>query len=166
MSEIECIYCGKSSKTSICYKCLSERDINRLKNEILFRVEGRVSLNEFRKFILTSIARHNLSLIEQYFNQKNLFPEISGRIWLNANRKEVIGSFEIYSGETVDIVRAYEVYQITYKSKSKHTILKWKAIWKTEGTMSGIATVHSLRNLHEAGVGIDKIKIESIKLNL
>ncbi|MEM0084575.1 MAG: hypothetical protein QW743_04975 [Candidatus Methanomethylicia archaeon] len=165
-SEEECIYCGRQAKGGICDKCLSERNAERLKNEVLFKVEGRVKLNEFKKFILISIARNNMPIIEKHFNQKNLYPEISGRIWLNANRKEVVGSFEIHSGEIVDIVRADVIHQITYRSRSKHTTLKWKAIYKSEGIISGVITIHSLKNLYDAGIEIDKLKIESIKLNL
>jgi len=162
----ECIYCGRPAESGICDKCLSERDIERLKREVLFRVEGKVKLNEFKKFILISIARNNMPVIEKHFNQKNLYPEISGRIWLNANKKEIVGSFEIHSGEIVDIVRADVIHQITYKSRSKHTVLKWKAIYRSEGVMSGIATIHSLKNIYDAGIEIDKLKIENIKLNL
>jgi hypothetical protein len=165
LSEGICIYCGRPADGNICDKCLSERDVERLKKEVLFKVEGRVNLNEFKKFILISIARHNLSNLEQHFNQRNLYPEISGRIWLNANSKSVVGSFEIHSGEIVDIVKADVVHQITYKSRSKHTVLKWKAIYKSEGIMSGIATTHALKNLYDAGIDIDKLKIECVKLN-
>ncbi|MEM2136819.1 MAG: hypothetical protein QXI93_02555 [Candidatus Methanomethylicia archaeon] len=164
--EGNCIYCGRPSEKGICDKCLSERNIGRLKNETLFKVEGKVKLSEFKKFILISVARSEVPLLEKHFNQRNLYPEIAGRIWIHAYEKEVVGSFEIQSGEVVDIVRARDVRQITYKSRSKHSVLKWKAIFKSVGVMDGIITTHTLKNLYDAGVEIDKLKIENIKLNL
>jgi len=159
-----CIYCGKESEKEICNKCLSERDVERIKKETLFKIDGILPLNIFRKFLLIAIARNFPSIMTEYFSGRNLFPEIEGRIKVHAAKREIIGSFEIRSGEIVDIVRAEDIQKISYKSRSKLTSLKWRSIYKEKGEIHGIATVWTLKNLHTAGVKLETLTIKPIIL--
>lgn len=159
-----CVYCGKESEEEICDRCLSERDFKRLKRETLFKIDGVLPLNIFRKFLLIAIARNFPSIMTEYFNGRKLFPEIEGRIKIHATRREIIGSFEIKSGEIVDIVRVEKIQKISYKSRSKLTSLRWRSIYKEKGEIQGIATVWTLKNLHLAGVKLRTLTIKPVML--
>jgi len=159
----KCIYCGREVEgREICDNCLNERDIDRIRREYLFKLKGKVSLNRFRKFLLISIARRNLTVMDEYFNSKNLFPEIIGRIKIHARRSEIIGSFEIQSGEIVDIIRAENIEKITYKSRSKLSFLKWRSIRGEKGEVDGVVTAWTLKNLMTAGVNLEDLDIQPI----
>jgi len=162
--EYQCIYCGKPSQRRICDKCLSERDQERLKRETVYQIEGEIKLNIFRKFLLLSVARSNITIMEEYFNSNKLYPEIIGRIKIHSNIRDVIGSFEIQSGEIVDIIRAEDIRQISYKSRSKLTTLRWKKIHREKGLMNGVATMWSLKNLLSAGADLERIEIKPVKV--
>ncbi|MCS7386159.1 MAG: hypothetical protein NDF55_05415 [archaeon GB-1867-005] len=158
----KCVYCGKEGPSEICEKCLSERNAERLKRETLFKVDGLMPLNIFRKFLLIAIARNLPSIINEYFSSKNLFPEIEGRIKIHALRREIIGSFEIKSGEIVDIIRAEKIEKITYKSRSKLTNLKWRSIHRDKGEVRGVATAWTLKNLLVAGANLNAFTIRPL----
>jgi len=161
-STYKCVYCGKEGKSEICEKCLSERDVERIKRETLFKIEGPMPLNVFRKFLLVAIARNLPSIMNEYFSGKNLFPEIEGRIKIHAAQREIIGSFEIKSGEIVDIIRAEKIEKITYKSRSKLSTLRWRAIYGDKGEIKGVATAWTLKNLLVAGANFNALTIRPV----
>ncbi|RLE49648.1 MAG: hypothetical protein DRJ21_02245, partial [Candidatus Methanomethylicota archaeon] len=162
----KCIYCGKESSNIICPKCLEERDIERIKREILYKIDGVLPLNIFRKFLLIAIARNMPSIIDEYFSSRNVFPEIEGRIKVHASRREILGSFEIRNGEIVDIIRVDGVEKITYKSRSKLSMLKWRSLYKDKGEITGIATVWTLKNLMSAGANLNLLTIKPLTFKM
>ncbi len=160
----KCIYCGKESTSIICPKCLEERDSERIRREILFLIDGVLPLNIFRKFLLIAIARNMPSIMSEYFSSRNIFPEIEGRIKVHAAKREILGSFEIRNGEVVDIVRAEGIEKITYKSRSKLSSLKWRALYRDKGEITGVATAWTLKNLMNAGVNLSLLTIKPVSL--
>ena len=105
-------------------------------------------MNRFRRFLVNSTCRSFIP--ESYLRDPEVFPEKEsepGSIYIEAADKVTLKRIR-----DITFVNANEVLGIIYKSKSGHSMLKWRHIENEMGRVTGDASHNSLVNLSMARV--------------
>ncbi|HVC27334.1 MAG TPA: hypothetical protein VND40_04165 [Nitrososphaerales archaeon] len=114
----------------------------------MVEIDVTCHLEAFRRFLVNSTCRSFIP--ESYLRDPEVFPEKEsepGSIYIEAADKVTLKRIR-----DITFVNANEVLGIIYKSKSGHSMLKWRHIEHEMGRVTGDASNNSLVNLSMAGV--------------
>jgi len=127
-----------------------EASVNGL--EVAYEVEGLLTLEQFRRFLLNALRVGNPG-------HQDIFPEVEGRVLVDAMRKRVVAEEVEGAVRGVRLVEARGIRSISYRSASGRSQLRWVKVIRGLGRVKGVASPWTLRNLHSAGVNLDLLKI-------
>jgi len=114
----------------------------------MVEIDVTCHLEAFRRFLVNSTCRSFIP--ESYLRDPEVFPEKEsepGSIYIEAADKVTLKRIR-----DITFVNANEVLGIIYKSKSGHSMLKWRHIEHEMGRVTGDASNNSLVNLSMARV--------------
>lgn len=114
----------------------------------MVEIDVTCHLEAFRRFLVNSTCRSFIP--ESYLRDPEVFPEKEsepGSIYIEAADKVTLKRIR-----DITFVNANEVLGIIYKSKSGHSMLKWRHIEHEVGRVTGDASNNSLVNLSMARV--------------
>jgi len=114
----------------------------------MVEIDVTCHLEAFRRFLVNSTCRSFIP--ESYLRDPEVFPEKEsepGSIYIEAADKVTLKRIR-----DITFVNANEVLGIIYKSKSGHSMLKWRHIENEIGRVTGDASNNSLVNLSMARV--------------
>jgi hypothetical protein len=114
----------------------------------MVEIDVTCHLEAFRRFLVMSTCRSFIP--ESYLRDPEVFPEKEsepGSIYIEAADKVTLKRIR-----DITFVNANEVLGIIYKSKSGHSMLKWRHIEHEMGRVTGDASNNSLGNLAMARV--------------
>jgi hypothetical protein len=120
----------------------------RWRGVIMVEIDVTCHLEAFRRFLVNSTCRSFIP--ESYLRDPEVFPEKEsepGSIYIEAADKVTLKRIR-----DITFVNANEVLGIIYKSKSGHSLLKWRHIEHEMGRVTGDASHNSLVNLSMARV--------------
>jgi hypothetical protein len=109
----------------------------------MVEIDVTCHLEAFRRFLVNSTCRSFIP--ESYLRDPEVFPEKEsepGSIYIEAADKVTLKKIR-----DITFVNANEVLGIIYKSKSGHSMLKWRHIEHEMGRVTGDASNNSLVNL-------------------
>jgi hypothetical protein len=114
----------------------------------MVEIDVTCHLEAFRRFLINSTCRSFIP--ESYLRDPEVYPEKEsepGSIYIEAADKVTLKRIR-----DITFVNANEVLGIIYKSKSGHSMLKWRHIEHEMGRVTGDASQNSLVNLSMARV--------------
>jgi hypothetical protein len=114
----------------------------------MVEIDVTCHLEAFRRFLVNSTCRSFIP--ESYLRDPEVFPEKEsepGSIYIEAADKVTLKKIR-----DITFVNANEVLGIIYKSKSGHSMLKWRHIEHEMGRVTGDASNNSLVNLSMARI--------------
>jgi len=114
----------------------------------MVEIDVTCHLEAFRRFLVNSTCRSFIP--ESYLRDPEVFPEKEsepGSIYIEAADKVTLKRIR-----DITFVNANEVLGIIYKSKSGHSLLKWRHIEHEMGRVTGDASHNSMVNLSMARV--------------
>jgi len=114
----------------------------------MVEIDVTCHLEAFRRFLVNSTCRSFIP--ESYLRDPEVFPEKEsepGSIYIEAADKVTLKKIR-----DITFVNANEVLGIIYKSKSGHSLLKWRHIEHEMGRVTGDASNNSLVNLSMARI--------------
>ncbi len=106
------------------------------------------SLQSIRKFLIDSTCKDFIS--DALYHDNSVFPERSGEsgtMYIEAKDKETL-----ITTEEIRFVKATEINELIYNSKSGRTKLKWTRTEGENGRLSGEASLNTLVNLAAARI--------------
>ena len=112
------------------------------------RIEAFCTLDEMRRFLIESTCKNFIP--ERFLRDRKVFPERRGKngiIYVEAEKKEDLSEIR-----DITFVKVRNVLGIIYTSKSGRSRLKWRAIVRDVGKLTGEASSNTLVNLITAGI--------------